>query len=142
MTRGLAAIVALVSLVTQTGCATILNDDTQMVAFDSEPIGATVAVDGVRMGVTPCALPIERKGWDKTIQIEKPGYKTEIFVLDNVLSGSTFLNVLWFPGAIVDGISGRGGKYKDTVKVVLEPGQGINDRRDEGEEDNGEAGTG
>ena len=113
------------------GCATILNGDTQDIAFDSEPPGAYVSIDNVRQGVTPCVIPVPRKNWSKQITIVKPGYKTEMFKLENDLSGKTLLNVLWFPGAIVDGISGRGGHYKDSVKVILVRGTGVNNRENE-----------
>ncbi len=86
------------------------------------------------MGVTPCVIPVARKGWDKMITVAMPGYQTEIFELDSTLSGTTFLNVLWWPGAIVDGISGRGGKYQDNVKIVLIKGSGVNDHTQEEEE--------
>ncbi len=110
------------------GCATLLNSDTQPVTFTSEPEGAVVRIDGVAYGRTPVTIPVLRKGWDKQISISMDGYKTENFTLKNTLSGSTFLNVIWWPGAIVDGISGRGGKYQSHVQVVLEPGTGINNR--------------
>src|SRR5690606_27890971 len=115
------------------GCSTILNDDTQPVTFDSDPPGALVNIDGVNYGRTPCTIPVQRKGWDKQVMISLDGYKTEIFTLENTLSGNTFLNVIWWPGAVVDGISGRAGKYQEAVRVVLEPGEGVNDRTREAE---------
>lgn len=114
------------------GCATILNDDTQPVTFNSDPEGALVKVDGVAYGRTPVTIPVQRKGWDKQVEISLDGYKTEAFTLENTLSGNSFLNVLWWPGAIVDGISGRAGKYQGTVQVVLEPAEGRNVKESEG----------
>jgi hypothetical protein len=110
------------------GCATLLNSDTQPVTFNSEPEGALVRIDGVAYGRTPVTIPVPRKGWDKQVLMSHDGYKTEIFTLNNTLSGTTLLNVLWWPGAIVDGISGRGGKYASSVSIVMEKGSGTNDR--------------
>ncbi len=108
------------------GCATILNGPNQMVAFNSEPDGATVAVDGVKMGKTPCVLPVPRKGWDKIITFSKDGHKTVNYKLRNTLSGAVIANVLVpIVGTVVDAISGRGGGYADSVSVLLEPGTGI-----------------
>lgn len=116
------------------GCATILNSDTQQVAFDSDPPGATIKIDGAAYGKTPSTIPVPRRGFDKTVEISLDGYKTEVFTLkNNAINGATLLNVLWFPGAIVDGISGRGGSYQNTVRVVLEKGSGVQDRRAEQE---------
>ncbi|XHC25534.1 MAG: PEGA domain-containing protein [Phycisphaerales bacterium] len=110
------------------GCATLLNSETQPVTFNSDPEGALVRIDGVAYGRTPVTIPVQRKGWDKQVLMSLDGYKTEMFTLNNTLSGTTFLNVLWWPGAIVDGISGRGGKYESNVSIVMEPGEGTIDR--------------
>lgn len=135
MTRGTFALISsallLATMTLLAGCATILNDDTQPVTFNSDPEGALVKVDGVAYGRTPVTVPVPRKGWDKQVEISKDGYKSEVFTLKNNLSGSTFLNVLWWPGAIVDGISGRGGKYQSNITIVLEEGVGVNQRDDQ-----------
>ena len=120
-------VVALAAALTlQTGCATILNDPEQMVAFSSEPDDATVAIDGIKMGKTPCVLPVPRKGWDKVVSFSKPGYKTVNFQLKNTLNMSLAGNIL-LGGVIglgIDAISGRGGGYQRSVSVLLEPGEG------------------
>ena len=135
MGRLAACIVCFAALIGCGGCATILNSDTQQVAFDSDPPGATIKIDGAAYGKTPSTIPVARKGFDKAIEISLDGYKSEVFTLkNNAINGATLLNILWFPGAIVDGISGRGGSYQDTVKVVLQKGTGINDRRAEQEQ--------
>jgi len=110
-----------------TGCATFLNDDTQPVAFDSEPTGASVAVDGVRQGTTPCVIPVPRKGFDKIVTFEKAGYKTTNFKLKNGLNAAVAGNIIFggFIGLGVDAISGRGGSYQKSVKVILESGTGV-----------------
>lgn len=111
------------------GCATILNDDTQPVTFNSTPEGALVKVDGTGFGRTPVTVQVQRKGFNKAIEMSLEGYKTEHFTLENnPVTGATLLNILWFPGAIVDGVSGRGGSYRNVVSIALEPGVGINVR--------------
>lgn len=105
------------------GCATILNDATQPVAFSSDPQGAIVSVDGAPMGRTPCTLPIARKGWDKEILFMLDGHKPLNFKLKNSLDGAVAGNIIagGVVGGIVDGISGRGGGYQESVQVVLAP---------------------
>ena len=109
-----------------TGCATFLNDDHQMVAFSSEPDGATVKVDGVAMGKTPSAIPVPRKGGDKVVSFELDGYKTLMLELDNNIHAAGFGNLLLggIIGIGVDAISGRAGSYQNTVHVMLERGSG------------------
>lgn len=105
------------------GCATFLNDATQPVSFSSEPQGAVVTVDGAPMGRTPCTLPIARKGWDKAIVFSLDGHKPLNFKLKNTLDGAVAGNILigGVIGGVVDGISGRGGGYQESVQVVLAP---------------------
>ena len=80
----MALVGAMVVMLAQ-GCATILNDATQPVAFSSDPQGAIVTVNGAAMGRTPCTLPIARKGWDKEILFTLDGYKPLNFKLKNSL---------------------------------------------------------
>ncbi len=119
-----------------TGCATILNDPEQPVAFDTEPPGAYVSIDGVRMGTTPCVVPVARKGGDKLVTFELAGYKTEIINMRNTLDAALAGNILigGFVGLAIDGVSGRGGGYQKSLKIILEPGSGINDQREAGKE--------
>ncbi len=108
------------------GCASIFNGPNQMVAFNTEPDGATVEVDGVAMGKTPCVLPVARKGWDKTVTFKKPGFKTVNYRLRNTLSGALWGNVLVpIIGTAVDAISGRGGGYENSVSILLIAGEGV-----------------
>lgn len=129
MRRIIAQAATVVVVANLTGCATFLNDDTQPVAFDSDPAGAYVYVDGTRMGVTPCVIDVPRKGWDKQIMYEKTGYVTELFTLKNSLNAAVAGNLIFggIIGGVVDGISGRGGGYQDSVKVVLTQGGGVHD---------------
>lgn len=108
------------------GCATIINSDDQNVAFTTEPDGATVAIDGVGMGKTPCVIPVPRKGGDKQIMVTRQGYKTVLFTMRNTLDGALAGNILFggFIGLGIDAISGKGGGYQNAVKLVLEPGEG------------------
>lgn len=113
------------------GCATILNDSTQPVAFSSDPQGAIVAVNGVAMGRTPCTLPIQRKGWDKQISFTLDGHKPVNFTLKNTLDGAVAGNFILggIIGGVIDGISGRGGGYQESVQVVLVPVESGEDSR-------------
>jgi FKBP-type peptidyl-prolyl cis-trans isomerase len=119
----MALVGAMVVMLAQ-GCATILNDATQPVAFSSDPQGAIVTVNGAAMGRTPCTLPIARKGWDKEILFTLDGYKPLNFKLKNSLDGAVAGNIIApVIGTIVDGISGRGGAYQESVQVVLAPNE-------------------
>ncbi len=108
------------------GCATILNGDHQPVSFSSAPENATVTIDGVAMGRTPCVIPVARKGGDKIIQFQLSGYKTVIIELDNKIAAAGFGNILFggLIGAGIDAASGRAGSYQKSLHIVLEAGTG------------------
>ena len=55
------------------GCATAVNGRTQPVSFSSDPPGAAVFVDGVKVGATPATLNLTR-GDIHSVRIEKPSY--------------------------------------------------------------------
>ena len=125
--RNVAMVVGLVLVGwSMTGCATLLNDDHKMVSFSSDPENATVKVEGIAMGKTPCVIPVARKGGDKFITFERSGYKTLIVKLDNKIGGEGFGNLL-FGGIIgigIDAATGRAGTYQDSSHVILESGSG------------------
>lgn len=118
--------ILLATVLAMTGCATFLNDDNQMVTFNTTPEGAQVAIDGVAKGYTPVVLPVARKGGDKVVTFTLSGYKTVNYELKNVLSGALVGNILLGGGIglIVDAVSGRGGGYQKDVSVLLERGYG------------------
>jgi PEGA domain-containing protein len=105
------------------GCATIRNEKYKEVGFTSEPSGASVAMDGEVLGVTPCEVEIARKGRDKMVEISLAGYKTAVLKLNRSVEGKTVFGGLI--GMSVDAISGKAGTYTDSVHVVLEEGEGV-----------------
>ncbi len=109
-----------------TGCATFVNGSHDTVAFSSDPDGATVSIDGVAMGKTPCVIPVKRKGGDKTVSFKLYGYKTVQYHLDSHMSGSVWGNILLGGpiGVGVDAISGRSSEFQDSLHILLERGSG------------------
>ncbi|MDA0792277.1 MAG: PEGA domain-containing protein [Bacteroidetes bacterium] len=49
------------------GCASIIHGPTQMVNFMSQPVGATIIIDGKEYGKTPRSIELRRKGRKKEI---------------------------------------------------------------------------
>lgn len=106
-----------------TGCATIVKDDSQPVAFSSTPQGATISINGVPRGTTPATIMVKRSRKKQMVQYDLAGYKTEIFPLDKSVAGMTFGNII-FGGIIgigVDIATGKATNYDDSVQVKLIP---------------------
>ena len=76
-------------------CATITKDDSQPVAFSSEPQGAEVAINQIPRGTTPTTIMVKRKFGKSMISISKEGYETETFKLEKSVSGMTFGNIIY-----------------------------------------------
>jgi len=55
-------------------CATITRRSKQRIPVTSDPVGATVIVNGVQQGVTPLEIRLARKEKGQVIRIESPGY--------------------------------------------------------------------
>lgn len=85
------ATVALACL--QYGCATIVKGTHQEVPVASEPLGASVSVNGVREGSTPTTLRLARKQ-SHVITLEKDGYEAESVTLKPSIGGAVAGNII------------------------------------------------
>ena len=68
------------SLLTLQGCSTIVNGDNQRLAITSNVEGASVEVNGNKVGQTPFDGAIKR-GSDTTVTLKKEGYKSKTVIL-------------------------------------------------------------
>ncbi len=97
------------------GCATILAGTSQGISFVSDPPGAQVTV-GPHSGKTPVTLMLP-KGKDYPVAVEL-GDKKKTFALTRVFDRSGLLNILIFPGFLVDAVTGAITKYEpDTFSI-------------------------
>lgn len=105
------------------GCATITKDDSQPVAFRSEPQGAVVSINNIPRGTTPTTIMIKRSSKRQMIRYELEGYRTETFRLGKSVSGMTVGNIIFggLIGAGVDIASGKATNYEDSVHVKMIP---------------------
>ena len=103
------------------GCATLFAPKTHPLAVNSDPYGAEVFVNGLRMGVTPLQLSLKA---DKsyTIEFRKEGYETITSIVNTKVGvGWVVLDVLGgFIPVIIDAATGSWNKLdKDNVHVFL-----------------------
>ena len=84
-------------------CATITRRSKQRIPVTSDPVGATVIVNGIQQGVTPLEIRLARKEKAQVIRIESPGYNPiEIRPKRKMSGGPIAGNVLigLIPGAV------------------------------------------
>ncbi len=107
-----------------TGCATAIKGTTQPIQVGSEPAGADILLDGVKVGQTPASIPVKRQH-DHLLTVEKPGYYPENFALvrnvnvavaGNILLGMGTMGVGSLVGWGADAMSGA--QYNLTPAVV------------------------
>jgi len=104
-------IVAIVFVVTLTGCATIMQGTTQSIGIGSTPTGAKVTINNVLKGNTPLVVELKRKE-HHIVKIELPGYMPYETAFSRSTSGWVWGNIVFggIIGLAIDAMAG--GLYK------------------------------
>ncbi|MBL7186294.1 MAG: PEGA domain-containing protein [Phycisphaerae bacterium] len=101
----------LVALVFAQGCCSIFTSGPQTVSVDSEPPGAKVQI-GPHKGVTPYQVSLPR---GKNFVITATyGDKTETHTLQKSIEPAYWVNILIWPGLLIDLATGKMYKYEPT----------------------------
>lgn len=115
----------LLSMMSLTSCATIVNGTKQKIGISSQPSHAAVWVDNYYMGETPVIVQMTRKD-NHFVRIELEGYLPFEAMFTRDVSGWAFGNIIFggFIGIAVDVITG--GIYKlspEQVQAQMYPNQ-------------------
>ena len=97
-------------------CASIFSGTTQNINFESSPSGATIFLDGDRVGTTPLTLKLKKKKYS-SLRIELEGYNTISRQLDKEFDLITLLSIFWDLGT-TDLITGAAFKYANNSYFV------------------------
>lgn len=122
LSKASVALLTLVFVLFSSGCATLFGPKKQNVYTSSNPAGADVYVNGVRMGVTPYTLNL-KPDQQYTIEFKKEGYKTIGRTINTkVGAGWVILDVLGgLIPVVVDAATGSWKKLdQDAVDAQLE----------------------
>ena len=99
------------------GCASIIQGTKQNVSINSSPSSGSVSLNGQKIGITPMAAKLSRKG-PNVIKIELPGYLPHEMAFSRSVSGWVWGNIV-FGGVIGLAIdAATGGIYKLTPDQV------------------------
>ena len=108
------------------GCATLFAPGPDMVPVRTTPSGATVYLDGMEAGRTPCIVAVPRSS-EGLFRFELAGYEPVTVDRDKVCNGLTALNLLggWITMPLffaIDAFTGNIGKYSTKpLHVELKP---------------------
>jgi uncharacterized protein YceK len=106
-----------ITVLSVSGCATIIHGTQQEVGISSTPTGASVLIDNTEKGVTPVVAKLKRKD-NHTVRIQLAGYQPFETTLTHNVSGWVWGNIAFggLIGLAVDAVSG--GIYKLTPEQV------------------------
>ena len=106
-----------------TSCATILTGTSDDITFNSDPSGAAIMLDGLKVGKTPATVTIKRPGFgNKEITLKLAGYEDRTFMLHKEFNTMAICNLASWPGWVIDIITGTIMKYSKTnYSIDLDP---------------------
>ena len=106
-----------------TSCATIISGTSDEINFTSDPKGADIMLDGLKVGKTPATVSIKRPGFgNKEITIKLDGYEDRTFMLQKQFNTMALCNVANWAGWIIDIVTGSVMKYSKTnYNLDLDP---------------------
>jgi len=107
--RSMVVMLLVVSIFFNQGCCSIFCSGSEVVSVNSKPEGASVKV-GPYKGVTPYKVTLPR-GKDYIIEA-KYGDKTETLNLNRAIEPLYWVNILVWPGLIIDLATGKMYKYE------------------------------
>ena len=104
-------------------CASMFNDRHHLIGVDSDPKGAMVSSNMLhREATTPTTFSFDKAGSPEVkVRLEKEGFVPQETVVKKNVTPSFLLNVLFWPGFIVDVVSGAMWNYQPEVFMKLEP---------------------
>jgi hypothetical protein len=112
------------ALLLGSGCATIFTSSSDPITFKSVPEGAKVEINGASIGRTPVTVPIKRSLTPPQVQVKLDGYEAKNIMLQNSFNGVAILDVFFWPGFIIDAVTGAIMKYDVlNYEVELDPKQ-------------------
>lgn len=92
-------------------CATVFSSHPQTVGIKSDPSGATYQF-GPYSGHTPDTIQASRKELAHTVNFTKVGYEDKTVAVATTIQGVTWVNFLFWPGFIVDFVTGNAYKLE------------------------------
>ena len=106
-----------------TSCATILSGTSDEIYFSSDPKGADIMIDGLKVGKTPATVSIKRPGLgNKEVTLKLDGYQDRTFMLQKEFNVMAICNLGGIPGWVIDILTGAVMKYsKKNYDLDLDP---------------------
>lgn len=102
---------AVLGAVVMQSCCTVFKGSKETVMIKSYPAGAKVEVNGLERGRTPLDLSLKKGFKGQTVVLKKEGYENKIFEPETTFDAVSIINILFWPGFIIDAATGAMMKY-------------------------------
>jgi len=110
---------SIAAIFTFSGCATVMDGETQTISINSNPSGLRATIDG-KVIHTPAIIKVKREGYDRVIRVDDDKLKChKIIALNKHVNPTFFANLLSGGsfGSTTDYASGSMWKYDDNVNI-------------------------
>ena len=97
-------------------CASVLKGTSEDIRFESSPSGASVYVDGIKVGKTPVTVSLKKNAKDN-FRVELDGYATVERPLDSEYDPVALLNICW-DLSTTDLITGAAFQYSENSHYI------------------------
>lgn len=94
-----------------TSCATIFTGTDDMIHFDTDPQGAEIYIDGLKVCETPCSSLVKRSLSDKQFEVKLDEYETRVITLDREFNTVSIINLGFVIGWGIDAATGALMRY-------------------------------
>ena len=102
-----------------TSCATVLSGTKQSITFESSPSGASVYLDGERIGATPFTEKLKKNKYS-SFRVQLDGYETVSRTIGKDVDLIALLSIFWDLGT-TDLATGSAWKYdKNSYYIELQ----------------------
>lgn len=93
------------------GCATIFTGTEDLIHFDTNPHGAEIYIDGLKVCETPCSSLVKRSLSDKQFEVKLEDYQTRVITFDREFNTVSIINLGFVVGWAVDAATGSLMRY-------------------------------
>ncbi len=101
-----------------TGCASMFGSNDRSIHVNSRPQGADVYVNNNLVGVTPTMITVPSTWSSTLVTFKKRGFQPQYAQVNTQFQPIGLLNILFWPGFIIDAAAGNMMKVSPDSKAV------------------------
>ncbi|MBX9585699.1 MAG: hypothetical protein K2X50_00430 [Gammaproteobacteria bacterium] len=122
-----------VAVITLSGCATVFTGTTQSIQVQAVDSGTHNLISGARctvidgqgaefvVGTNPGSVILTKGKGALNVRCVRPGYVQKQVGVGQSFNAWTIVNVLFWPGVLVDAVTGAIQQYPSHITVLMEP---------------------